>query len=237
MRALYISRRQWKLALTYLFTLALMVGGAWLFLPGSEAGPTMGEAYRSGPPESSMVSLTINVDWGEEYLPDLLSILAQHGVPATFFLTGRWTENNPELAREIAAAGHEIGNHGYSHSSPNASTVEEIQAEITSTEQVIHQATGVVTRLYAPPSGECEDHVLQAAEQVGYSTILWSVDTIDWQKPDAETILARVRKKMHGGAIILAHPTAGTVEALDRMIQELEAEGYEFVTVSENLGL
>ena len=62
--------------------------------------------------------------------------------------------------------------------------------------------------LYAPPSGECEAHVLEAADNLGYDTILWSVDTIDWQKPDAATIIERVESKIHGGAIILAHPTA-----------------------------
>lgn len=237
MRSFYISRRQWKLALTYLFTLALMAGSAWLFLSEPETAPTLGEAYRSGTLESNKISLTINVDWGEEYIPDLLSVLSAYQVPATFFLTGRWADNHPDLTGEIAAAGHEIGNHGYSHSSPNASSIEEIQTEITRTEQAIYQATGTVTRLYAPPSGECEEHVVQAAEQAGYFTILWSVDTIDWQKPDPETILQRVRTKIHGGAIILAHPTASTVEALGSMIEELEAEGYEFVTVSENLGI
>ena len=88
------------------------------------------------------------------------------------------------------------------------------------------------TTLYAPPSGECEAHVLEAADNLGYDTILWSVDTIDWQKPDAATIIERVESKIHGGAIILAHPTASTVEALPTIIDDLKEEGYNFVTVS-----
>ena len=142
-----------------------------------------------------------------------------------------------ELAADIAAAGHEIGNHGYSHTSPNASSQEEITDEIQRTEQSIKAATGVTTTLYAPPSGECEAHVLEAADNLGYDTILWSVDTIDWQKPDAATIIERVESKIHGGAIILAHPTASTVEALPTIIDDLKEEGYNFVTVSSNLGL
>lgn len=237
MRTIYLSRRSWKLTLTYLFAVSLMLCGAVLFLPEQELRPTLSEAFRSGPAESSGVSLTINVDWGEEFLPDMLATLEEEQVKATFFLTGRWASKNPELAAQIAEAGHEIGNHGYSHSSPNASTQEEILDEISRTEEAILQATGVRTNLYAPPSGECEEHVLSAAEKAGYKTILWSVDTIDWQKPSAATILDRVKSKIHGGAIILAHPTAGTEEALAQMIQDLKAEGYSFVTVSENIAL
>lgn len=237
MRIVYLSRRQWRLAMTYLVAVSFLLAGALLFLPTAKPTPALAEPYRCGPAESAMISLTINVDWGEEFLPDMLATLAEKEVKATFFLTGRWTSEHQELAREIAAAGHEIGNHGYSHSSPNASSKQEIQEEIQRTEAAIQQAAGCLTRLYAPPSGECEDHVLAAAEELGYETILWSVDTIDWQKPPADTILERVRKKIHGGAIILAHPTAGTEEALGQLIDELEAEGYCFVTVSENIGL
>ena len=237
MYIIYLHRRQGKLLLAYLLALVLLICGAGIFLPEQNSEAALAEAYRSGPAESAMVSLTVNVDWGEEFLPGMLKTLAEKNVKATFFLTGRWASNNPELVADIAAAGHEIGNHGYSHSSPNASSQEEIVEEITRSEQAIHQACGVLTRLYAPPSGECEEHVLAAAEEAGYKTILWSVDTIDWQKPSADTILQRVKSKIHGGAIILAHPTAGTEEALGQMIDDLQAEGYCFVTVSQNLGL
>lgn len=235
MKTIFISKKGVMLAGAYLLALALLIGGAGIFLPHTETA--MAEPYRAGSAESRLISLAVNVDWGEEYLPDMLSILAKNDICVTFFLTGRWCENNAELAKMIAEAGHEIGNHGYSHKSPNASSIEEIIDEITRTEQAVEQATGIKTRLYAPPSGEEEEHVLQAAEQAGYHTILWSVDTIDWQKPDAATIIQRVMGKVHGGAIILAHPTASTVEALPALIEQLQAEGYTFVPVSENLGL
>ncbi len=215
--------------------LAACLVGAGMFLPAADSAAA--EPYRSGNAESSCVSLAFNVDWGEEYLPQLLDILAGRGVPATFFLTGRWTENNPLLAEQIAAAGYEIGNHGYSHASPNASSEEEISEEILRTEEAIRSATGVSTTLYAPPSGECEQHVLHAASQLGYDIILWSVDTIDWQQPAAATIIGRVEEKIHGGAIILAHPTEATVEALPVIIDDLQQKGYHFVTVSSNLCL
>ncbi len=191
--------------------------------------------YNAGIPEKSLVTLTINVDWGNEYLPEILQILSDKQVKATFFLTGRWTSENPDLARQIAAGGHELGNHGYSHSSPNAASKEEIIEEINRTEQAIFETTGYVTTLYAPPSGESEPHVIEAADQCGYRTILWSVDTIDWQNPDQQTLLNRVEGKLTAGSIILAHPTAVTAAALPQLIDMVREKGWDFGTVSQNI--
>ena len=241
MRMFFISKKGAAIGGIYALAFALFAIGSSMMLPyGIAAEGDCVDApppWRCGDADSNKVSLAINVDWGEEYLPQILDTLAQHDAHATFFLTGRWCDNNIELAKKIALAGHELGNHGYSHTSPNASQPEEIADEIERTERAVLLATGVSTRLYAPPSGECEDHVLRAAAGCGYHTILWSVDTIDWQKPDTETVIRRVEDKIHGGAIILAHPTECTMNALDRLLSDLIGEGYEFVTVSDNLGI
>lgn len=237
MRVLFCSKQGALLGLVYMAALALLICGGLAVLPQVYSEPALAEAYRCGAADSDEVSLSFNVDWGEEYLPDILAVLAEKEVKATFFLTGRWCDNNPQLAADIAAAGHELGNHGYSHASPNASGEEEIVEEIERTAESIRSAAGVETRLYAPPSGEAEEHVLTAAARAGCETVLWSIDTVDWQKPDAATVLQRVTNQLHGGAIILAHPTACTLEALPRIIEDARAKGYRFVTVSENLGL
>lgn len=236
---LLLRKRTFVLAGIYVLACCLLFSVAiWLFPSATtSSGEPIPAPFRCGDPDSKLISLAINVDWGEEYIPDLLQVLADHGVKATFFLTGRWADLHPDIAATIAEAGHELGNHGYSHTSPNASSREEILAEISRTEQAIANATGVTTRLYAPPSGEEEDHVLAAAAEAGYETILWSVDTIDWQEPDVQTMVDRVLNKIHGGAIILAHPTANTVDALAILIPALQEKGYTFATVSANLGL
>ena len=235
MRAIYISRKNSRLLLFFAAALALIsLSLHWYMPPGL---PVEASPYRQGLGGMKQVSLAVNVDWGEEFIPDMLSVLAQYQVKATFFLTGRWADKNGDLADEIARAGHEIGNHAYSHISPNNSSYDTNVAEILRTEQAIEKVTGIKTSLYAPPSGECEEHVLRAAADCGYTTILWSVDTIDWQRPPAATIVQRVESKVHDGAIILAHPTAPTLEALPTLLVELQQEGYRFVTVSENIGL
>lgn len=100
---------------------------------------------------------------------------------------------------------------------------------------MIKELTGVKTKLYAPPYGEYNNTVLAAAAEAGYKTIMWSIDTIDWQKPAHAVIINRVMKKLHNGAIILLHPTETTVKALPELIQKITEKGYIITNVSEIL--
>ncbi|MCL6558999.1 MAG: polysaccharide deacetylase family protein [Firmicutes bacterium] len=192
---------------------------------------TMAPVYHGSAWEKKM-ALTFNVVWGEEYIAQILETLKESNVPATFFIGGQWAEDFPELAKEIARAGHEIGSHGYSHPHPDRISKTANIHEIQKTEEVLKKVTGVKPVLFAPPYGERGEVVLKAAEEAGYTTILWSIDTIDWQRPDPSVILKRVTEKAHNGGIVLMHPTAPTVHALPQMIQELKKQGYELVRVS-----
>ena len=107
MRVLFCSKHGALLGLVYMAALALLICGGLAVLPRVYSEPAMAEAYRCGDADRDEVSLSFNVDWGEEYLPDILALLAEKDVKATFFLTGRWCDNNPALAAEIAAAGQD----------------------------------------------------------------------------------------------------------------------------------
>ena len=189
--------------------------------------------YYEGNIGNQQVSICINVDWGEDYIPGMLRTLEKHNAKATFFLTGRWTEKFPDVAESIKDAGMEIGNHGMKHNSPNAMSYEENLADIQGAEQVIEDVLHISTVLFAPASGEIDEQVQRAAEDAGYRLILWSVDTIDWQKPTKETIVERVRGKVQYGSIILMHPTENTAAALDEILDVLESKGLRPVPVSE----
>lgn len=189
--------------------------------------------YYEGNIGNQQVSICINVDWGEDYIPGMLRTLEKHNAKATFFLTGRWTEKFPDVAESIKDAGMEIGNHGMKHKSPNAMSYEENLADIQGAEQVIEDVLHISTVLFAPASGEIDEQVQRAAEDAGYRLILWSVDTIDWQKPTKETIVERVRGKVQDGFIILMHPTENTAAALDEILDVLESKGLRPVPVSE----
>lgn len=188
-----------------------------------------------GNPEKPMVSFIINVAWGNEYLSPILATLKKNNVHASFFLEGRWVKNNPDLAKMIVSAGHEVGNHSYSHPDMKLISSGNIRNEIVRTNEVIKATTGENPKWFAPPSGSYRDEVVQIAAEEKLGTVLWSVDTVDWKKPPPDVLLNRVLGKVHNGAMILMHPTDPTTKALDSLIRKIKEQGYEINTVSELL--
>lgn len=192
------------------------------------------------------MALTINVDWGEEYLPGILEVLDQKKAKATFFLTGRWAKKNPELVKEIASRGHEIGNHGYSHPHPDRISIAANEEEIVKTEKIVQGITGLKMKYYAPPYGERGTPGLRAAQNLGYQTILWTLDTVDWRPESTPDVIAKrilnpaIRfgvKPTKEGAIILMHPKANTLRALPSILEQLTHDGFKLVTLTELITL
>ncbi|MBR4944223.1 MAG: polysaccharide deacetylase family protein [Peptococcaceae bacterium] len=215
----------------------LAAGILWWFLGNDEAS-VMAEPVYQGNTAEKKVALAINVDWGEDIVPSMLDTLTQENVKATFFVTGRFAEKFPELVQQIYQAGHEIGNHGYKHPHPDQLSVEQNQKDIVQAEKVLEKLTEEKPILYAPPYGERGKTCLQAAEECGYTTILWTLDTVDWEKPapSHETLVERAAgEKLEGGAIILMHPKEHTAEALPDIIKTIKGKGYQCVKVSEVL--
>ncbi|MFP3124060.1 MULTISPECIES: polysaccharide deacetylase family protein [Bacillaceae] len=187
--------------------------------------------YR-GHPEKKMVALTINVAWGNEYLPNMLETLKKHNVKATFFLEGRWVKENPSLAKMIAEADQEVGNHSYTHPNMKTLSARAIEEQLTKTNAMIEVTTNQQVRWFAPPSGSFRDEVVTLAAKHGMGTIMWTVDTIDWQRPEPSVLLNRVLTKVHPGAIVLMHPTSPTARSLDTLIVQLKKKGYKIGSVS-----
>ncbi|MGC7870550.1 polysaccharide deacetylase family protein [Desulfosporosinus sp. SYSU MS00001] len=190
--------------------------------------------------DQKVMALTINVDWGEEFIPAMLEALDNDHAKATFFVTGRWAKKNPELLKEIANRGHEIENHGYSHPHPDNLSVGANQEEIKKTESIIQGIIGRRTHFYAPPYGEKGTPGLRAADLLGYQTILWTLDTVDWREGSTPGIIAQrvinpaVRfgiKPEKNGAIVLMHPKLNTVKALPIILGQLTREGFTFQTL------
>jgi peptidoglycan/xylan/chitin deacetylase (PgdA/CDA1 family) len=110
-----------------------------------------------------------------------------------------------------------------------------IREEIVKTNEVIKATTGEEVVWLAPPSGSYREGVVKIAAEYKLGTVMWSVDTIDWQKPTPEQLVNRVMGKVHKGAMILMHPTDSTAKALDELIKRIKLEKYEINTVSELL--
>ncbi len=187
--------------------------------------------YRANP-NKPVVSFIINVAWGNEYIEGMLETLKKYKINATFVLEGRWVKNNPELAKKIAASGHELGNHSYTHPNMQHLSAAAAEKEIKETNRVIQEVTGHTPTLFGPPSGSFNDKTVQIASGLGMETILWTVDTVDWKKPTPEALTKRVLDHIHKGALILMHPTESTSKSLDILIKNIEKQ-YKIVPVNE----
>lgn len=186
-----------------------------------------------GNPDKPMVAFTINVAWGNEYVPQILETLKKHHAEATFFLEGRWVKNNPSVAQLIKSAKQEIGNHSYTHPDMARLGTDSINTELQKTNSIILATTNnKKVEWFAPPSGSYRDEVVKIASQLGMRTIMWTADTIDWQNPPKEVLINRVMKKLENGTIVLMHPTSSTADSLDELLTKIEATGRKVVNIS-----
>ncbi|BCJ85315.1 polysaccharide deacetylase family protein [Effusibacillus dendaii] len=181
------------------------------------------------------MALMINVAWGTEYIPAILEELKRHAAKATFFLDGSWLLKNPDVARQIVTAGHEIGNHAFSHPDMARLSAARQLEQIEKTQTAIKNTLAVSSKWFAPPSGSYNDETVRLAKQSGMTTVLWTLDTVDWRRPPSQQIINRIVPKAVNGAMVLMHPTAPTAEALKTMIPALQQKGFRLVTVSDLL--
>ncbi|MGI6082006.1 MAG: polysaccharide deacetylase family protein [Limnochordia bacterium] len=232
--------RPWQARLIMALAFALFLAGGYHLAVPSPMMPALGpppkdEPLFSVPNAEGLVGLAVNVDWGSDHLPSMLDQFRQADAKVTFFLTGRWAEQNTELARLLVEDGHEVGNHGLSHVHPKQLDERQLAEHIEKNQQVLESIVGKVSQLYAPPYGEWDRRLVRQVAALGYRTVLWTLDTIDWQDPPPERILQRVLPKVQSGHIILMHPTATTVRALPQLLRGLEEKGLRAVTLSTML--
>ena len=180
------------------------------------------------------VALTFDDGPSGRYTERLLDELRRREVHATFFLCGYRVEQYPALAAQIAADGHEIGCHSDRHSFLDQLTPEEVCRDLSAACEKITSATGRRPTLLRPPGGQYDAGILPETCCADLPVILWSVDPCDWCCKDMEKIADRVIQKAKSGDIILMHDmSSSSVDAALRVIDTLEEQGFEFVTVSE----
>ena len=214
----------------------LVVVSVFTILPSSKTvSQNENGVYYSGNPDKPYISLMVNVYWGNEYLEQMLEIFLENDIQTTFFVGGTWASKNNELLQKIKDAGHEIGNHGFFHKDQDKLDYAQNKSEILNNHNLIKELIGVEMNLFAPPSGAYSSITLDVAESLGYKTIMWSKDTIDWRDHDASLILKRATTNLSNGDLILMHPTEATVQALSDIIANIKSQGFEIVTVSNNI--
>lgn len=219
-----------------------------------EALPTPFVVRRSGAANPKLLALTFDDGPDPKWTPNVLGALEQAHVPGTFFVIGENALLRPDLLRRMVADGDEIGNHTYTHPNLANASDSETHLELNVTQRLVQAFTGHSMTLFrAPYFGDAEpttaDELEPAlkAQQAGYTVVGLHVDPNDWQNPGADAIVRQVVDQVHGATedssrnVILLHDGGGdrsqTVQALPRIIATLRAEGYQFVTASQLVGV
>ncbi|WP_082867120.1 polysaccharide deacetylase family protein [Paenibacillus elgii] len=198
------------------------------------------QANLKPPKKDKLVALTFDDGPDAKYTVKILDILKKYNAKATFFVVGYQAEKYPGVLSRIVKEGHMLGNHTWSHKDLTKLNGQQINNEIVKLNKVIQNATGEAPKYVRTPYGAVSKKVTEAIEQNGQHNVLWNVDTRDWAGATPEDMLKNVKANLKPGGIILMHSFGGkkgdlsnTIKLLPKMIEELQEEGYSFVTVDE----
>ncbi len=182
--------------------------------------------------EKKYVALTFDDGPSGKYTRALLDGLYDRGVHATFLLCGYRMKEYPALTVQLVEEGHEIGIHGYSHKNMKPMTRREIAREIMDTEALLPE--GCQVRFFRPPGGGYSDGIRQVARARNLAVLEWSVDPRDWATTDASAVQAVVIEHVRDGDVVLLHDMSdSSVDAALKIVDQLQARGFSFVTVSQ----
>lgn len=184
------------------------------------------------------VALTFDVAGTDDDVEEILTILGNHSVKASFFMTGEWVEEHSSSVKNIYQAGHDLGNCSENHKEMTLLSKEECQQEIALVHDKVKEITGVDMILFRAPYGAYNNTLIEAAETMSYYPIEWNVDSLDWKDYGIDSIVNEIcnNQKLKNGSIILCHSgTKFTKGALDEVITVLQVKGYSFVGISEML--
>lgn len=203
-----------------------------------------GDCYYKVQTSEKMVALTFDDGPDPRYTQEIGQILADAGAPSTFFVMGRHTQQHPEIVQTLMAQGHELGNHTWNHPSLRFMPPKAMQEELESTDQLLRDLGYTQPIPFRAPYGHSLFLLPQILKQRQQANILWTVQMNDWKPETPEVMMKLLAPKFDNGAIILLHDGDGESEGADRsntvivvkqILEKYQAQGYQFVTVSELL--
>jgi len=184
--------------------------------------------------ENKNIAISFDCAWGTEKTDELLNILKQNDIKATFFMVEFWTKKYPEYVQRISDEGHEIGTHSSTHSYMSKLNESTIISELENSAKAIKDITNKDVDLFRAPYGDYNDRLITTASSLGFFTIQWDVDSLDWKDVTANDIAFRVINRVKNGSIILCHNNAiNTTKALPIIFSDLKNKGFKFVTIGE----
>lgn len=181
------------------------------------------------------VAITFDCAWEADDIPDILKALDAEGAKATFFIVGDWAKRFPDKVKMIYEHGHDVANHSDTHLRMGSIEDSRIKDEILNCTKKLEDITGAKTDLFRAPFGDYNNNVIKIARDLGYYTIQWDVDSLDW-KPgiSQQEIISRINDKVKNGSIILFHnDTPHTAKLLPQILKSLKKDGYGFLPVSK----
>lgn len=180
------------------------------------------------------VAITFDAAWGADKTEQIMDVLDEYNVKATFFLVGFWMDEYPEMTKKIFDRGFEIGSHSYNHPDMTKLDSTQIRQELVSTNDKISEITGQIPTLFRPPYGAYDNKLIEELNHLNMKGIQWDVDTLDWKGYTPSQVIQRVNNAVQCGSIILCHNNADHVVDNTRLIlSTLINKGYSFVKVSE----
>ncbi|SCY96584.1 polysaccharide deacetylase family protein [Alkaliphilus peptidifermentans] len=181
-----------------------------------------------------VVAISFDAAWGDEFTDDILDALDKYNVKTTFFLVGFWVDKYPDWVKEMHERGHEVGNHSSTHPHMSKLSKADIAKELKVTGDKIFEITGVQPTVFRPPFGDYNNLLIETAEELGYYTIQWDVDSLDWKEMGVQPVVDRVTRNVKNGSIILFHNNAKYVaEFLPLVLERLQEQGYKIVPISD----
>ncbi len=172
-----------------------LAAAGWAYASRHPASRLFGDAL-TAPRRPGEIAFTFDDGPNPAWTPHLLDALAAHNVHATFFLIGRFAQAEPGLVRRIAAAGHLVGNHSWSHPDLSRTAARDIREELRRTRDALEQITGAPVRFFRPPYGARRPAVLRIARELGLEPVLWNAMTNDWSEPSAERIVQTLSRRI-----------------------------------------
>lgn len=186
--------------------------------------------------DDGRIAISFDAAWGGDKTEKILDILDEFGVKTTFFMVDIWTQRFPDLVKEIAARGHEIGNHSATHPKMSTLSREKIRQELDIMADNAQALTGVRPTLFRPPYGDYNNDVVLVAREAGYEPIQWSVDSLDWKNKGVQPLIDRATSNVKSGDIVLFHNDSKYIlDALPTILKSYREQGFTVVPISELL--
>lgn len=234
----HISKKSWTLICSSSLLLFAMFS---IFAVGTDMGrAVVSSASKRDLPiycvdtQEKKLAISFDAAWGNEDTNELIKIMDNYKIKATFFVVGDWVRKYPESVKALSEAGHDVMSHSDKHKHMTKLSREEIVSDINTCADAIEGITGVRPTLFRPPYGEYDNKVVSTLRELNHYTIQWDVDSLDWKQLSENEIASRVLSKVKNGSIVLFHNAAlNTPKALPEIIEKLQGEGYEFVKISQ----